>query len=117
MIFSRNKTPEKEVILCSGEKIVIRQLTPAERLRYLSMPGDTGFCKRMKAGLITPEISFREAKKILNKTPFRALEIVRAIQIFSKEMDYLQQNEQFQKQNEQFLKTLQALETLKKFPG
>ena len=113
MIKLRAKTPEREHILSSGEKIRIRQLTPSERLNCLSLSGETGFCKRMKLGLVSPAISLRQAKKILNHTPFRALEILRAIQIFSREKDISKQNEIYLKQDEQFLKTLQFLESMK----
>lgn len=115
MMFSKQKkTEEREQILSSGEKIRIRQLSPAERLKCLALPGDDGFCKRLSLGLIRPEISFRNAKKMLNTNPFQALEIVRAIQLFSKELDLSNRNMQYQKQDELFLNALHNIENLKR---
>lgn len=111
--FFRKSTAEREFILRSGERIRIRQLTPAERLRLLPQPDDIAFCKRMSLGMVEPEISFREAKRILNQDPFRALEIVRAIQQFSAEEDCRKLEEYESMENLAFLKQVQAIEQLR----
>lgn len=114
MMFFRSKMPEREHILRSGEKIRIRQLSPAERLHCLKLSGERDFCKRLKWGVKSPKLSLRKAQNLLNNDPFRALEILRAVQQFSKERDLSEQYKYFQMQDEQFLKTLKTIETLKK---
>ena len=113
MIFIHSKMPEREHILSSGEKIRIRQLTPSQQLKCLALRTDTAFCKRLKWGLVSPVLTFREARKMLNNEPFRALEILRVIQRFSRERDVSEQNSRFQLQDEQFLNTLKSVELLK----
>lgn len=113
MIFFHSKMPEREYILSSGEKIIIRQLTPVQRLHCLTLSGEKGFCKRLKWGLVSPEMTLRKARRMLNREPFRALEILRAIQLYSKEKDILEQNGRYQIQDEQFLNTLKSIELLK----
>ena len=51
---------------------------------------------------------------MLNTNPFQALEIVRAIQLFSKELDLSNRNMQYQKQDELFLNALHNIENLKR---
>ena len=106
--------PERDHILSSGEKIRIRQLSPAERIRLLFLPGDAAFCRRLSLGLVHPETSFRRAEKMLRKNPFRALEIVRAVQHFSAEFDIQKQMEWDDLKNEAFLLRIQAVEKIKK---
>ena len=84
----RKTTAQREITLRNGEKILIRQLTPSERLRLLSQPDEKSFCKRLSLGMIKPSISSARAKRLLNKNPFKALEIVRAIQSFTSENDF-----------------------------
>ena len=103
----------REHILSSGEKVLIRQLSPAERLRCLSLPGDHNLCRRLSLGLVKPKISTRQAVKLLNTEPFKALEILRAVQQFSREMDLESLENWHNLQDEQFLNVLQQIESLK----
>ena len=113
MIGFKQTLPERDQILSSGEQIRIRQLSPAERLRFLFLPGDVAFCRRLSAGLVFPKISFRKAKAVLQENPFRALEIVRAIQNFTAEFDYKKKEKMENRQNEMFLAQIQAIESLR----
>lgn len=113
MLFRRKKYPVREHLLSSGEKILIRQLSPAERLRCLTLPGDLNLSKRLASGVIEPKLSTRKALRLLNTEPFKALEILRAIQMFSRELDLESQEKWNNIQDEHFLKVLQQIETLK----
>ena len=113
-IFCRHskKTAELDLYLLNGEMIRIRQLTPAERLRLLPQPDDIAFCRRLALGLVNPKISFKEAVNMLERDPFRAFEIVRAIQKFTAEEDYRKQEQYEQTQNLAFLQQIQAIASL-----
>ena len=113
MFARKKKRAVREYILRTGEKILIRQLTPAERLSCLTLPGDIDLCKRLSMGLYHPEISRGKARKMLNQDPFRALEILRAIQNFSREYDFALQNQNQILKDECFLQTLKRIESLK----
>ena len=113
IIFQRKKQEEREHFLLSGEKIRIRRLSPAERLNILSLPGDTAFCKRLSLGLISPPCSMKKAEKMLNQSPFLALEIVRAIQNFTAEADQKALEEWQRLQDERFLDAIEKIENMK----
>ena len=113
MLFRRKKYPVREHILSSGEKILIRQLSPADRLRCLTLPGDLNLSKRLASGMIKPKLSTGKALRLLNTEPFKALEILRAIQMFSRELDLESREKWNNIQDEQFLNVLQQIETLK----
>ena len=114
MFLRRKKYPVREHILGSGEKIIIRQLSPAERLRCLSLPGDLNLGKRLSLGLVQPKISTGKAIKLLNTEPFKALEILRAIQLFSRETDLESQEKWQNLQDKRFLNVLRQIESLKR---
>ena len=114
MLLRKKKYPVREHILSSGEKIKIRQISPAERLRFLSLPGDLNLGKRLSSGLIQPKITTRKAINFLNAEPFKALEILRAIQQFSREKDLESQEKLQNLQDERFLNVLQQIESIKR---
>ena len=109
--------PERDHFLSTGEKVRIRQLSPAERLRLLYLPGDISFCRRLSTGLVYPRTSFRRAERLLQKDPFRALEIVRAIQKFTAEHDAAKQMERDNLENEAFLLRIRTIEQMKASRG
>ena len=110
---NRESMPEREHILSSGERIRIRQLSPGERIRLLPLRGNAAFCRRLSMGLVRPAVSFRRAERLLRENPFRALEIVRAVQQFSAESDIRKQIEWDSLENEAFLLRIQANEKLR----
>ena len=114
MFARKKKSPVREFILSTGEKILIRQLTPAERLSCLTLPGDIDLSRRLSMGLYHPAISRRKAGIMLDQEPFRALEILRAIQSFSREYDFTERNRQQILKDEHFLQALKRIETLKR---
>ena len=113
MSLRKKKIHIRESVLSSGERILIRQLSPAERLHCLSLPGDINLSKRLSLGMIRPKTTIRKAAQMLNRDPFRALEILRAIQSFSRESDLLSLKKWNRLQDERFLETLTQIERLK----
>lgn len=109
--------PERDHFLSTGEMIRIRQLSPAERLRLLSLPGDIAFCRRLSLGLVHPRTSFHRAERMLAGDPFRALEIARAIRDLTAEHDVMKQAERDDLRNEAFLLRIRAIEQLRSSHG